>query len=171
MKHSLFALLALNAALAPLALAAPATPSAGVRVSGEVAKPRLWTLPELQKAAPVQTIKTTLKGKPYTVRGVPLWALVTAAAPKLDAKSKHSEARFVVLVRGKDGYITSFAYPDLMPDTGNKGVFVIWEANGKPLSAKEGPYRLVVPTDKKPMRWVYNLASVEIHDGKRLTMK
>ncbi|RYX85050.1 hypothetical protein EON83_07325 [bacterium] len=164
MKHSFFAILVLTTVIAPVVLSAPSTPSAAVRV----AKPHQWTLPELQTVAPVQTIKTTLKGKPYTVRGVPLWALVTASAPKLDSKSKHSEARFVVLARGKDGYTASFAYPDLMPDTGNKAVFIVWEANGKPLSTKEGPFRLVVPTDKKPMRWAYNLTSIEIYDGKRL---
>ncbi|BCM89708.1 hypothetical protein IAD21_01555 [Abditibacteriota bacterium] len=169
MKHSKLAVFALNLALAPALMAAPTKPSTGVQTSGDVATPRLWTLAALQKIAPVQTIKTTLKGKPYTVRGVPLWALVSAATPKLDPKSKHSESRFVVLARGKDGYLSSFAYPDLMPDTGNQGVFVVWEANGKPLSAKEGPFRLVVPDDKKPMRWVYNLTAIEIYDGKRLT--
>ncbi len=149
MKHHLLAIFALNVALAPALFAAPAKSSIGLQVGGDVAKPRLWTLTAIQKVAPVQTIKTTLKGKPYNVRGIPLWALVSAAQPKLDPKSKHSESRFVVLARGSDGYLSSFALPDLMPDTGNQSVFVVWEANGKPLPPKDGPLRLVVPSDKK----------------------
>ncbi len=137
-------------------------------VGGEVGKPRQWSLEALQKAAPVQTVQTTLKGKPYTVRGVPLWALVRAAEPRFDVKTKHSEARFVVLVRGADGYMCSFALADVMPDVRNASVLVVWEANGKRLSPKEGPLRLVVKADKKPMRWVYKLASFEIYDAKRL---
>ena len=82
---------------------------------------------------------------------------------------KHSEARFVVLARGKDGYLASFALPELLPEAGNKGAFVVWEVNGKPLSAREGPFRLAVLNEKKPMRWVYNLVALEIYDGKRLS--
>lgn len=33
---------------------------------------------------------------------------------------------------------------------------------------KMAPVRLVVPGDKKPMRWVRNLVALEITDGKRL---
>lgn len=155
---------------APKGHAAPVNPGTVLEVGGDVTKPRAWTLAQLQKAAPIQTIRTTLKGKPYVVRGVKLWSLIEAASPKLAPKVKHSEARFVVLARGKDGYKVSFALPDLMPDTGNESAFLVWEANGKPLPAKDGPLRLVLPDDKKPMRWVYSLAALEIYDGARLTL-
>lgn len=36
------------------------------------------------------------------------------------------------------------------------------------LEAKDGPLRLVVPTDKEPMRWVFGLASLEIRDGQQI---
>ncbi|RYG71047.1 hypothetical protein EON80_06000 [bacterium] len=150
------------------ASAAHAQPATVLNVRGDVQKPATWTLARLQKAAPVQTIKATLKGKSYTAKGVSLWALIEAAEPKQDGKVKHSEARFVVLARAKDGYTVSFALPELMPSTGARKAFVVWEANGKPLSGKEGPLRLVIPEDKKPMRWIYGVSAIEIYDGKRL---
>lgn len=169
MKRILLATFAFQFVPALLWAAPPtrAAPSAVVEVSGDVVRARSWTLAQLQKMTSLETVVTTLKGKPYTARGVRLWALVQAAAPRFDPKSKGSQTRFVVLARGQDGYLASFALPKFAPDAGNKGAFLLWEANGQPLSAPEGPFRLVVLDDKKPMRWVYNLVGLEIYDGGR----
>lgn len=140
-----------------------------IEVRGDVSKRGVWTLEQIKKLAPIQTVKTTLKGQPFVGRGIPLRVLIEAAQPALDLKSKHCEARFVVLARGSDGYLASFAWPELMGEVGNKSAFIIWEANGQPLDAKSGPLRLMVPGEKKPMRWVYNLVSVAVYDGKWLT--
>jgi len=138
MKSTFFATFALNMALVPAVFAAPTTQVAVIEVKGEVTKPQVWTLAQLQKLAPVQTIKTTLKGEPCTARGA-------------------------------DGYLASFSMPELLPEAGNKAAFVVWESDGKPLSAKEGALRLVVPNEKKPMPWVYNLVAIEVYDGKKLS--
>ena len=34
--------------------------------------------------------------------------------------------------------------------------------NGKPLDAKNGPFKLVVTEDKRPARSVHNLVSIEL---------
>ena len=89
MKHVLPAILALGL-LTPSLCAAPLD---SLEVRGDIGKPRLWTLAQLQKLTPVQTIRTTLKGKPFVARGVRLWSLIEAAAPRLDAKALRSEVR------------------------------------------------------------------------------
>ena len=142
-------------------------PPSGVAVGGDVEKSESWTLARVQKLAPAQTITTTLKGQPYTATGIPLRALLEAASPKFPAQTKHPEARFIVLASGKDGYTVAFSWPDLMSDVGDQEVFLTWDANGKALPAEEGPMRLIVPGDKKPMRWVYSLVSVQVFDGAR----
>lgn len=168
MKRFLWAVLGGCLAFAVPAGAAPAT---SLEVRGDVMKPRAWTVTALKALGKVKSISTTLKGKPYTAKGVKLWSVIAASQPKLDTKSKHSEARFVVLARGRDGYLAAFAMPELLPEAGNKAAFLVWEANGKPLSGQDGAFRLVVPGEKKPMRWTYDIVAIEVYDGKRLLAK
>jgi hypothetical protein len=41
---------------------------------------------------------------------------------------------------------------------------VVYEIDGKPLSAEQGPLKLVVPTDKDPSRSVRQLVRLDIVD-------
>jgi DMSO/TMAO reductase YedYZ molybdopterin-dependent catalytic subunit len=45
---------------------------------------------------------------------------------------------------------------------GGTTVLVAWEMDGKPLAPSVGPLRLVVPTDKKGTRALYQLVSLEV---------
>mgnify|MGYP002387476387 FL=1 len=61
-----------------------------------------------------------------------------------------------------DGYQSAFTLPELDPMIGNKQVLMIDQDNGQPLQAADGSWRLVVPTDHRPTRWVRQLASIAV---------
>ena len=68
----------------------------------------------------------------------------------------------VLVAAAKDNYRATFTLGEIDESTGNKPVFVCDKQDGKTLSENEGPVRLVVPSDKRPARWVRMLTSLEI---------
>lgn len=66
-----------------------------------------------------------------------------------------------LIVQAKDGYTVLFSLGELDPGTGNSGAIVATACNGKPLGEDAGPYRLVVPGDKRPARAVRNVTAIE----------
>jgi len=68
----------------------------------------------------------------------------------------------VVVVKAADGYQAVFALPELDPLFSKKVVLLADRRDGGPLSAKEGPYRLVVPDEARQARWVRQVISIEL---------
>jgi molybdopterin-binding protein len=51
---------------------------------------------------------------------------------------------------------------EIDPDITDRVVLLADRKDGKPLDAKEGPYRLVVPHDKRHMRWVRQVTRISV---------
>ena len=68
----------------------------------------------------------------------------------------------VVLVEAADGYRAAFALAELDPSIGGKQVLLADTMDGKPLPAETGTWRLVVPTDNRPARWVWSIVRIEV---------
>ncbi len=69
-----------------------------------------------------------------------------------------------VLVTARDGYRVVFALPELDPDfsDASKQIILADTADGKPLSEKQGPLRVVVPQEKKAARWIRMVETIEV---------
>jgi len=150
------------------ALAAPKTTAAlTFRVVGAVDKPGQWSGARLRLefAGQLQTISFVSKGEKNTALVVPLLAVLRAAKPKGDPQSKHPEVHLLAIARGRDGYTVPFSFAELLPDFGHERVYLALETNGKPLSEKEAPVRLLVPDDERGARSLYGLASVSVVDA------
>ena len=142
-----------------------ATPAAAsIAVLGDVLHPGVFTISDLQKLAPPETVHASLKGETHDWTGIRLSALLTAAGLKVEAEAKHPETRFIVLARGRDGYLAAFSYAELLPEAEKEPVYLAWAVDRQPLSANEGPFRLVAPGEKL-VRRVYNLGNLEVYDG------
>ena len=61
-----------------------------------------------------------------------------------------------------DGYQIVFSLAELDPDITDNQYLVADVANGKPLTTESGPFRLVVPKDKRGARWVRMLATLNV---------
>jgi hypothetical protein len=67
-----------------------------------------------------------------------------------------------LLVEAADGYRVLFALPEIDPAFTDKRVVLAFLKDGKPLDAKEGPYRIVVPDEKRMARWVRQVTTLKI---------
>ena len=67
-----------------------------------------------------------------------------------------------VLAKAADGYEVVFSLGELDQAFGNLSILVADKRDGKPLTGKQGPLRLVCPNDKAGARSVRMLESVEL---------
>jgi Oxidoreductase molybdopterin binding domain len=69
---------------------------------------------------------------------------------------------FCLLVEAADGYRVVIALPEIDPAFTDKQVVLAFSKDGKPLDDKEGPYRLVIPDEKRMARWVRQVTALKI---------
>jgi len=101
---------------------------------------------------------------PSTWRGVSLVDVLSRAGVALDKPLRGRDLALFVRVTASDRYQVVFALSDLDPTLAHNQVLLVDQRDGKPLD-KDGPYRLLVPGDKRPARWVRNVAVIEVVDG------
>lgn len=67
-----------------------------------------------------------------------------------------------LLVEAADGYRAVIALPEIDPDFTDKQILLAFSEDGKPLDAKDGPYRIVIPDEKRMARWVRQVTKLKI---------
>ena len=93
-----------------------------------------------------------------------LLALVNA--PLGDSLRGRSLATYVV-VEAADGYRALFSIAELDSRFTDRVVLLADRKDGLPLPATEGPYRLIVPGEKRPARWERRGQWIEVYARKR----
>jgi len=68
----------------------------------------------------------------------------------------------VVIIEAADGYKVAFALAELDSAFTSSKAILADKRDGKPLSVKEGPFRIVVPSDKRPARWVRQVTALRV---------
>jgi molybdopterin-dependent oxidoreductase-like protein protein len=106
---------------------------------------------------------------PSAWRGVSLADVLLRAGVALDKPLRGRDLASFVRVTAADRYQVVFALSDLDPTLGHNQVLLVDQRNGNPLD-KDGPYRLLVPADKRPARWVRNVTFIEVVDGATSTL-
>ena len=71
---------------------------------------------------------------------------------------------FCLLVEADDGYRVVIALPEIDPAFTNKQILLAFLRDGKPLDEKEGPYRIVIPDEKRMARSVRQVTTLKIVD-------
>jgi DMSO/TMAO reductase YedYZ molybdopterin-dependent catalytic subunit len=79
------------------------------------------------------------------------------------AEHPRGRAASYILVEGGDGYRAVLALAEVDPKVSDKAVLLADRLDGKPLPEGAGPFRLVVPGDKVPSRWVKQVVRVGVH--------
>jgi hypothetical protein len=69
-----------------------------------------------------------------------------------------------LLVEAADGYRAVIALPELDQAFTDKQIVLAFLKDGKPLDDKEGPYRIVIPDEKRMARWVRQVRVLKIVD-------
>ena len=67
-----------------------------------------------------------------------------------------------ILVQAVDGYEVLFSLPEIDPEFTNQTVLLATKVDGKALANGEGPFRIIVPNDKKHARWIREISTIKI---------
>jgi hypothetical protein len=100
--------------------------------------------------------------KTETYEGVLLEELLYRAGVPQAEQLRGSSMATYVIAAAEDGYRVVFSLAELDSGILESDVIEADARDGAPLAAKEGPFRLVAPHEKRPARWVRMLKSVTV---------
>ena len=103
-------------------------------------------------------------GASATFEGVALGPLLAKAGVGLGETLRGKRMASCLLVEAADGYRAVIALPELDPAFTDKQIVLAFLKDGKPLDDKEGPYRIVIPDEKRMARWVRQVTTLKIVD-------
>ncbi|HXJ86943.1 MAG TPA: molybdopterin-dependent oxidoreductase [Candidatus Binatia bacterium] len=96
--------------------------------------------------------------------GVALKAVLEKAGVEFGHSMRSKRVASCLLVEAADGYRAVIALPEIDPDFTDKEIVLAFLQDGKPLDAKAGPYRIVIPDEKRMARWVRQVTELKIVD-------
>ena len=152
----------LLAALLLASIAGHAQSKASFRVEGEVLKPLTLTQDDLLKWKPAEAKGKDHDGKEHVFKGVRLVDVLDSAGVTLGGKLRGKNLAKYILVKAADGYEVIFSLPEIDPEFTSQTVLLAYEVDGHPLAKGEGPFRMVVPSDKKQARWIRELTTIKV---------
>jgi hypothetical protein len=98
----------------------------------------------------------------HIYEGVLLTELLKRAGQPLGEELRGSLLSKYVLAIAHDGYRVLFSLPELDPAFTDSQVIVADKLDGKPLPDREGPIRIVIPSEKREARWIRMVETIEI---------
>jgi hypothetical protein len=101
---------------------------------------------------------------PVNFEGVALKSVLEKAGVAFGESMKGKRLTNCLLVEAADGYRAVIALPELDPAFTDKQTLLAFLRDGKPLGEKEGPYRIVIPDEKRMARWVRRVTALKIVD-------
>jgi hypothetical protein len=99
---------------------------------------------------------------PVGFEGVTLKSILEKAGISFGESLKGKRLSSCLLVEAADGYRVVIALPELDPAFTNKQTLLVFLRDGKPLGEKEGPYRILIPDEKRMARWVRQVTTLKI---------
>jgi hypothetical protein len=126
-------------------------------------KPTVLTRTDIE-ALPHVKVSTSASGATATFEGVALEAVLEKAGAEFGTGLKGKRLASYLLVEAADGYRVVIALPEFDPAFTDKQVVLAFLKDGKPLDEKEGPYRIVMPDEKRMARWVRQVTTLKIVD-------
>jgi len=139
---------------------AGARPSLAVR--GEVTQPLKLDAGDLARMARRSVKARDHDGRESVFDGVLVADILKKAGVKQGKDLRGDLLAPYLLVEAADGYRVVFALPELDEAFTDRIVLLADRKDGKPLSDREGPFRIVVPDEKRPARWVREVTALTI---------
>jgi hypothetical protein len=97
-----------------------------------------------------------------TFEGATLHAVLEKAGISLGESMRGKRLASCLLVEAADGYRVVIALPEIDPAFTDKQIVLAFLKNGKPLDDEEGPFRIVIPDEKRMARWVRQVTTLKI---------
>jgi hypothetical protein len=106
---------------------------------------------------------TDEKGHTSSYTGVSLHDLIVKAGAPTGEPVRGKAIMSHLLVGASDGYHVLFTLPELDPSYTDHVAVIAEAVDGKPFT-DAGPYRLIVPFEKRQARWVRGITSVDLQN-------
>jgi hypothetical protein len=151
----------LSAVLFALMLDAAALQSQQLTVQIDTGKQVVLTRADIE-ALPRAKVTTGTSEIPVTFEGVSLKAVLDRAGVAFGESLKGKRLSSCLLVEAADGYRVVIALPEIDPAFSDKQILLAFLRNGKQLDDREGPYRIVIPDEKRMDRWVKQVTTLKI---------
>src|ERR1700744_4021664 len=137
-----------------------------VKVTGEVTKPLTLTAVDLAAMPRTSVSAKDKQGTPHTYTGVALSELFNQAGVTTGRQLRGENLAKYVLVTCADNYQVVFSLAELDSSFTDRVVILADQVDGKPLPAGTGPFRIVVPGEKKPARNCFQVTAIAIKFAK-----
>jgi DMSO/TMAO reductase YedYZ molybdopterin-dependent catalytic subunit len=133
---------------------------------GDLPNPRRVDPSELHRLPRVEARATDPhdQGKEMVYSGTPLMEVLKAGGLLLDSGMAgiRETVTMTVLVEATDGYRAVFSLAELDPELTDRVILLADTKDGQPLPPREGPFRIIVPGEKRPARWVRQVRVVTV---------
>jgi DMSO/TMAO reductase YedYZ molybdopterin-dependent catalytic subunit len=144
---------------------APSARGGGVptlRVSGPDGQSAALTVHDLDAMPHASANVVDEKGNHALYDGVPVSEILRRIGMPNGDEVRGQRMALYMLVSASDGYEAVFAIAELDHTFTDRVVLLAYRRDGKALPAAEGPFRFVVPDEKRHARWVRNVTSLSI---------
>jgi hypothetical protein len=135
-----------------------------ITVQTDGGKQVLLTRVDIEGLPHVEVTASEHSSVPVTFEGVALKGVLEKAGVTFGESMRGKRLSNCLLIEAGDGYRAVIALPELDPAFTDKQVLLVFLRDGKPLNEKEGPYRIVIPDEKRMARWVRQVTVLKIVD-------
>lgn len=108
-----------------------------------------------------QKVQVDDHGQQTTFSGVKLNQVLELAGVRMGRQRGESPERYL-LIEATDNYRVVFALAEFDPDYTDKVALLVDQRDEKPLTEKEGPWRIVFPGEKIQARWIRQVKKMSI---------
>ena len=151
----------------------PTTPAGRITVSGTVQQSLSLGVDELRQFPPEQIVELRLPARDASsqsgasvLKGVRLKALLERA--KVLTPDHNTVKKLAVIATATDGYKVVFSWSELFNAELGDSVLVLFDRDGKPLGAEEGPLALIsgkdLRTGPRHVKWLQSIEVRQIVD-------
>lgn len=133
-----------------------------LRVGGEVRQQLNLNAADLSKLPRRKTRAKDHGGAESEFEGVALAEILKLAGAPAGEQLRGDKLALFLLVEAADNYRAVFALPELDALYTDKLALLADWRDGKPLSEKDGPLRIIVPDEKRHARWVRQVVALTV---------
>ncbi|MFN3380985.1 MAG: molybdopterin-dependent oxidoreductase [Runella zeae] len=135
-------------------------------IIGEVKTPLTLSINDLKAMPQTQLKAKDRDGKEHEYGGVRLVDLFQKAGVTLGGELRGENLTKYVIARAADGYEVLFSLAEIDEEFSGRTILLVHTVDGQALPQGIGPFRLVVPDERRPARWIREIKTIEIRFAK-----
>ncbi|HZE86357.1 MAG TPA: molybdopterin-binding protein [Puia sp.] len=143
-----------------------ADPQATLRVEGEVSQPATLQASDLVKMRRTEVRARDHDEKEHIFSGFVVADILQQAGATMGVQLRGKNMNKYLLVRSKDGYRAVFSLAELDSSFSDRTILLADREDGHPLAADKGPFRIIVPGEKKHARWTWGVTTFIVKSAK-----